>query len=152
MLERLQIAAELIKSLDGIARIGVAEAASAASVPLLATRLLPTLNPKIAEDLFWSTIVIALVVCAVSYIVSLPLPPEPERAKVRWPMIFGLLLFLGSWVGLLVLTAQDVSGMPFLAHVLAQMFFIGFFVGLASCIGWIAARLPNRADATTDSK
>jgi hypothetical protein len=145
VLDILKAAEDLTKSWDGIAKIIAPIVGSAASVPLLAYRMFPGLNPKIIEDLFWPTMVVALVVGAVMYIVSLPRPGWP---RVQWPIICFLLLCIGSLVSLLALIGADVSELPFFGYLVARVLFVGFFIGLAGSIGWILARLLNRANAT----
>jgi hypothetical protein len=143
--EKLKAAAELTKSWEAIAKVLLPSAGSAAAVPLLARLIFPALNPKIIDDLFWSTMIVALVVGAISYIASLPQSNQPV---VRWPIILFLPLCVVCWIALLALTGTEMAESPFLAYLLARVFFIGFFVGLAGSLGWIAARLLNERDAT----
>jgi peptidoglycan/LPS O-acetylase OafA/YrhL len=141
----LEAASGLTKSWDGIAKIIVPIVGSAGSVPLLANRIFPGLNPKIIEDVFWSTMIVAFVVGTVIYIVSVP---QPGRPRVRWPIVCCLVLCICCLIGLFVLIGAEVSELPFLASLLARILFVGFFIGLSGSIGWIAALLLNTADAT----
>src|SRR5262245_1880125 len=128
----LKTALDLVKSFQGLIGIGVSGGASAGSVPLLASRFLPTINPKIIEDSFWLAIAFAVIVGAVGYIVS---------TRVRWPILIGLALWLGCYGGIYILTTTDTFAYPLLAALLARALFLGFFIGCALCIGWVVARI-----------
>jgi hypothetical protein len=110
----------------------------AALAPLLTVRFFSFVNPKIIDEVWGTTILVALVAGFVVYFLSRPTTARPN------PRILGILaagLCLFSLSALLALTGEVLRVDPHLASYLARLFFIGFFAGFSGVLSWVAARL-----------
>ena len=92
-----------------------------------AAMLLPFVNPKIIQDVWWPTVVAMVVVSGVTSITTLSNSGMSRRA----PGYISAIVFLLSLSALYVITSDVVVIQPALAALLARLLVLGFFVGVA---------------------
>jgi hypothetical protein len=106
--------------------------------PLLGAKVYPDINPKIIDDVRGRTALVMGIAGLACYVIT------RARTGATWPGVAGIVLCLASLIAHEALISGVLTASPSLASLLARLFFVGFFVGIASTIGWGMARLLPR--------